>query len=112
MVSGSDTSKPSKSLACVETYGVTLTNSEYYVPEGQQFSPPKTPQISTVVSGMVRNLCGDSLESVTIHINVHDADGKRGDGTVMVSGLSSGQSKPFSRAWMGRVTSAEIVKIQ
>jgi hypothetical protein len=110
-VSGSDASKP-KSLACVETYSVTLANSEYYVSEGQQFSPRKTPELSTVVNGMVRNDCGELLKSVTIHITVSDGDGKRGDGSVTVSDLNSGESKPFSKAWMGRVTSYEIGKIQ
>ena len=111
-VSGNDMSKPSKSLACVETYGITLTNSEYYVPEGQQFSPRKTPELSTVVSGMVRNDCGELLKSVTIHINVRDDQGKRGEGSVTVSELNPGEAKPFSKAWMGRVASYEIGKIQ
>ena len=111
-VSATDTAKVSKSLACVETYGVTLTNSEYYVPEGQQFSPRTTPEVSTVVSGMVRNDCGEPLNSVTIHIKVRDASGKRGDGLATVSELNSGEAKPFSHAWMGRVTSYEIGKIQ
>ena len=112
-VSGSnDVLKPAKSLACVETYGVTLTNSEYYVPEGQQFSPRETPELSTVVSGMVRNDCGELLKSVTIHINVRDAGGKPGNASVTVSELNSGEAKPFSKAWMGRVTSYEIAKIQ
>jgi hypothetical protein len=111
-ISGVDTSKPSKSLACLETYSVTLTNSQNYVPEGQQFSPRKTVDPSTVVSGMVRNDCDRLLKSVRIHINVRDDDGKRGDGSVTVEDLSPGQAKPFSKAWMGRITSYEIGKIQ
>ena len=104
--------KPSKSLACVEAYSVTLTSSEFYVPEGQQFSPREKTELSTVVSGMLRNDCGEPLKSVTIHINVRDDDGKRGDGLVTVSDLSPGEAKPFSKAWMGRVTWYEIAKIQ
>jgi hypothetical protein len=111
-VSGDDTFKPSKSLACVEPYSVTLTNSEFYVPEGQQFSPRKSTELSTVVSGMIRNDCGELRKSVTIHINVRDDDGKRGDGSVTVSDLNPGEAKPFSKAWMGRVTSYEITRIQ
>ncbi len=112
VVSGNDTSKPSKSLACVETYAVTLGNSEFYVPEGQQFSPRKTVEVSTVLNGMVRNDCGEPLRSVTIHINVLGDDGKRGEGSVTVSELGPGEAKPFSKAWMGRVASYEIGRIQ
>jgi hypothetical protein len=111
-VSGGDSFLSSKSLSCVETYSVNLANSEYYVPEGQQFSPRKTAEISTVVSGMVRNDCGKPLKSVTIHISVRDDSGKRGDGSVAVEDLNPGEVKAFSRAWMGRVTSYEIGKIQ
>jgi hypothetical protein len=111
-VSGDHTSKPSKSLACVEPYSVTLSNSEFYVPEGQEFSPRKSAELSTVVSGMIRNDCGKPLKSVTIHINVRDDDGKRGAGSVTVSDLNPGEAKPFSKAWMGRVTSYEITRIQ
>ncbi len=111
-VSGTDASKPSKSFACVETYGVTLANSEFYVREGQQFSPRGTPEISTVLSGMVRNDCGELLKSVTIQIHVRDDAGKRGDGSVTVAGLNPGEAKLFSKAWMGRVTSYEIGKIR
>jgi hypothetical protein len=111
-VTGKDTSQPAPSLSCVETYAVTLSNSEFYVPEGQQFRPRQTPQISTVVSGMVRNECGEPLKSVTIPIRVRDDDGKRGEGSVTVSELNPGQAKLFSKAWMGRVTSYEIGKIR
>jgi len=112
-ISGSDTSKVSKSLQCVEVYGVTLTNSEYYLPEGTWSRDPQKPlELSTVVSGMVRNNCGEPLRTVTIHINVRDDDRRRGDGSVSVSGLSPGDAKPFSKAWMGRITSYEIAKIQ
>jgi hypothetical protein len=49
---------------------------------------------------------------VTIHINVRDDDGKRGAGSATVSDLNPGEAKPFSKAWMGRVTSYEITRIQ
>ena len=111
-VSGYVASKPSKSLTCLEAYSVNLTNSQFYVPEGQQFAPQKNIEPSTVVSGMIRNDCGELLKSVTIHINVRDDTGKRGDGSVMVSDLNPGEAKPFSKAWMGRVTSYEITKIR
>ena len=111
-IAGKDTFAISKSRACLEPYSVTLTNSEFYVPEGQQFSPRKATELSTVVSGMVRNDCGELLKSVTIHFKVRDDDGRRGDGTVTVSDLNAGEAKPFSKAWMGRVTSYEITNIQ
>ncbi len=103
-----DTSRPLKSLSCVETYSITLSNSEYYVPEGQQFVARKTNEISTVVAGMVRSDCGEPLKSVTIPINVGDDSGKRGAGSVTVSDLNPGEAKSFSKAWMGRITSYEI----
>jgi hypothetical protein len=112
VVSGNATSNPSKSLACVEVYSVSLSNSEFYVPEGQEFSPRKAPELSTVLSGMVRNDCGEPLKSATIHIQVRDAAGKRGQGSVTITELNLGQAKPFSKAWMGRVTSYEIGKIE
>jgi hypothetical protein len=111
-VSGGSASKSSKALTCIETYAITLANSEFYVPEGQQFSPRKSSEISTVINGMVRNDCGRRLESVTVHINVRDDSGKRGSGSVTLSPLNPGDAKPFSKAWMGRVTSYEIERIQ
>ena len=110
-ISGNDMSKASKSLRCVETYSVTLTNSEYYVPEGT-WSRPATPQLATVVSGMVRNDCGEPLKTVTIHLTVRDDNGRRGTGSVPISGLNPGEAKPFSKAWMGRITSYEIAEIK
>lgn len=106
------TPSASKTLACVETYGVNFANSEYYVPEGQQFLARQTPELSTVLNGMVRNDCGEALKSVTIHINVRDENGKRGNGSVTIFELNPGEAKPFTKAWMGRVTSYEIGKIQ
>ncbi len=101
-----------RSRTCVETYSTNLANSEYFVPEGQQFLPRKTPEISTVLSGMVRNNCDEPLKQVIIHFKVSDDSGKRGEGATTVSDLNVGEAKPFSRAWMGRVTSYEVVKIQ
>ena len=111
-IHGSGDSKASASLSCVETYNLNLSNSEFYVPEGQQFAPRKTTEISTVLSGMVRNDCGEPLKSVSIHIKVQDDTGKRGDGWVTVAPLNTGESKEFHKAWMGRITSYEIAKIQ
>src|SRR5579872_811274 len=112
-VIGGDQPSSKPSLACVSTYGVTFTNSEYYVREGQQYGPPPTtPELSTVVSGMVRNDCADAVKSVWIHMTVRDDNGKKGDGSVQVLDLGSGQAKPFSKAWMGRISSYEIDKIQ
>ena len=112
VINGDNGAKATQSMTCVETYGLNLANSEFYVPEGQQFQPRKTIQISTVLTGMVRNNCGEPLKSVSIHIKVRDDEGKRGDGWVTVSPLNSGEAKQFSKAWMGRISSYEIAKIQ
>jgi hypothetical protein len=109
---GKDTSKTEKSLQCVETYAITLANSEYYVREGTFVAPGGTPEVSTVLSGMVRNDCGEPLKKVSIEINVRDDAGKRGNGSAIVDELNPGEAKPFSKAWMGHVSSYEIVKIQ
>ena len=109
-ISGDVTPKPA--LTCIEPYGVNLSNSEFYVREGEQFVPRKKTEISTVVSGMVKNDCGETLKSVTISMEVSDDDGKRGSGSVTVSDLGPGQAKPFSKAWMGRITSYQIVKVR
>ena len=111
-INGGNGAKTSQSLTCVETYGINLANSEFYVPESEQFMPRKTIKLSTVLTGMVRNDCGESLKSVSIHIKVQDEEGKRGDGWVTVAPLNAGEAKQFSKAWMGRISSYEIVKIQ
>jgi hypothetical protein len=111
-VTAQDPSSTMRTLSCVEVYGISLANSEYYVPEGQQFLPRTTPRISTVLNGMVRNDCGEPLKSVTISISVLDDAGKRGDGYVTVSDLNPSVAKPFDRAWMGRVTQYEIGTIR
>jgi hypothetical protein len=111
-ISGNDTSKSAKSLQCVETYAITLANSEYYVKEGTWTPPGGTPEVSTVLNGMVRNDCGEPLKKVSIEFNVRDDAGKRGIGSAVVFELNAGEAKPFSKAWMGHVTSYEIVKIQ
>jgi hypothetical protein len=111
-ITAQDPASTMKTLSCVEVYGISLANSEYYVPEGQQFLPKTTPRISTVLNGMVRNDCGEPLKSITIQISVLDDAGKRGDGYVTVPDLNSSEAKPFDRAWMGRVTQYEIGKIR
>jgi hypothetical protein len=111
-VSGDNASKPQKSLTCLDIYAMSLSNSEDYVPEGQQFVPRQTREISTVLSGMVQNNCGEPLKSVTIHMTVHDDAGRQGSGSVSVAELNPGEAKSFKKAWMGRVTSYEIGKIQ
>ena len=111
-ISGNEAPSSSSSLSCVEPYAVNLSNSEFYVREGEQFMPRKKTELSTVVSGMVRNDCGKVLKSVTIYIKVRDDAGKRGAGSVTVSDLNPGEAKAFSKAWMGQVTSYEIANIR
>lgn len=103
-----DPSHPS----CVETYGITLNSSEYYVREfAPAFGPKKsdnTPELSTVLRGMARNNCGESLKNVRIRIVVRDESGQKGEGYHLIEEMADGEVKPFERAWMGRVTSYEI----
>ncbi len=102
----------SKRLSCVDTYGVTLDLSEYYVRDnGSGIPMPRknqTPEVSTVVRGMARNGCGEKLQNVHLRFVVHDDGGQKGEGAVLIDSLADGESKPFEKAWMGRVTSYEI----
>ena len=97
---------------CVETYGIHLNASEYYVREWAMGipanNPNKTPELSTVLSGMARNGCGENLKNVRIRFVVHDKEGRKGDGYYLIESLAIGEAKPFERAWMGRVTSYEV----
>lgn len=111
-ITGGDTSSHTTSLSCVSTYGINLANSQYYVPEGQEFVPQQKVEVSTVLSGMVRNDCPERLKYLRIPIDVKDDSGKRGNGVVTVEDLNPGEAKPFSKAWMGRMTSYDIGKIR
>jgi hypothetical protein len=101
---------------CVETYGITLHTSEFFVremPGSGPFRPKNAPrELSTVVRGNARNGCGQPLKKVQIRIKVHGDDGKNGAAWADVGDLGTGQSKPFERAWMGRVTSYEIAEVR
>ena len=101
-----------KTLACVETYGITLNTSDEYVPELMPGVPADTQgkprEISTVVKGLARNGCEENLKNLTIKFAVRDDQGKRGNGTFLIDSLTMGEIKPFERAWMGRVTSYDI----
>lgn len=100
---------------CIETYGVTLSGSEFYVSErdalaGRRKNKPR--EISTVVRGMARNDCGKPLKRVRILIQVRDGEGKRGSAWAEIANLGVGQVKPFQRAWMGRITDYEIARVE
>jgi hypothetical protein len=103
-------------LDCVETYAITLHTSEFYVREGGAglVRRPKNapPELSTVLRGMARNGCEKPLKNVRVRIRVKDDEGKRGDAWADVGTLAVGQGRPFERAWIGRVTSYEIVDIR
>jgi hypothetical protein len=112
-VTSAISSNATQPVQCVETYGITLANSEYYHAEGNwDMAPQRTPQLATVVSGMARNDCGEPLNSVVVSIKVQDDDGRRGSGSAMISNLGVGEAKRFEKAWMGRVTSYEIAGIR
>lgn len=106
-----DSSK-SPGTHCVETYGVTLRSSDLYVRESPMGipanAPNTTPEMSTVVRGMVHNGCGEDLRNVRIRFVVSDEAGKKGTGTYQIDSLAIGEAKPFERAWIGRVTSYEV----
>jgi hypothetical protein len=102
--SARDPNKP----ACVETYGITLNLSEYYVREFAAVKPTNTPELSTVVKGMAHNLCGEDLSNVHLKFEVHDDGGHKGDGYYLIEKLAAGQAAPFEKAWMGRVVSYEV----
>jgi hypothetical protein len=99
--------------SCVETYGITLNQSEYYVREyTSAFSANKpngsTPELSTVLKGMAHNTCGENLKNVRLHMVVHDADGRKGDGFFLIQNIADGEVQSFERAWMGRVVTYEV----
>lgn len=111
--SSGDSRPKSNRASCVETYGITLSASEYYVREWSLGMPAtsannKTPELSTVLRGMARNDCGESLKNVRLRFVVHDEGGKKGDGSFLIENLAVGEAKSFERAWMGRVISYEI----
>lgn len=101
---------------CVETYGITLHTSEFYVSElgapGPLRRKDAPPELSTVIRGTARNACGVPLKSVRIKINVRDDGGRRGSAWADVGAMAVGQIAAFERAWMGRVTSYEIVEVR
>ena len=112
-VSGGPELGPSKP-GCVETYGITLNLSEYYVREWQLGDPvvpnrqDKTPEVSTVVRGMARNSCGEEVKNVQIKFVVHDDAGKKGEGSYLIESMAAGEVKAFEKAWMGKVVSYDV----
>ena len=108
---GGRTSAP-KRLSCVETYGISLDLSEYYVRDMGGGIPvaskTHTPELSTVLRGMARNGCGEQLKNVRLRFLVHDDAGRKGEGTYLIDSMADGEVKSFERAWMGRVTSYEV----
>ena len=104
---------PNKPL-CVETYGITLNLSEYYVREWQLGDAAlpnrenRTPEISTVLKGMARNVCSDDVKNVRIKMVVHDEAGKKGEAFYFIESLGVGEVKAFEKAWMGKVATYEV----
>lgn len=99
---------------CVDTYGITLNLSEYYVREWQLGDPAipqredKTPEISTVLRGMAHNGCGEDIKNVRIKMVVHDDAGKKGEGFYLIESMATGEVKAFEKAWMGKVVSYDL----
>ena len=101
---------------CVETYGITLHTSWSHVREYSLLAPRQGKNApneeATVLRGMARNGCGEPLRNVRVKINVRDASGSKGSGWADVGVLAIGQVRSFEKAWMGRVTSYEVVEIR
>jgi hypothetical protein len=104
----------SKASGCVDTYGITLSNSHEYVRTFGEASFPATRdpnaprELATVMHGNVINTCGDPLTNVHLKITVRDERGSKGTGTVQIQELKPGISQQFERAWMASVVSWEI----
>jgi len=101
--------------ACVDTYGITLNLSEYYVREWQLGDPVlpqrgdnKTPELSTVLRGMARNGCGEDVKNVRLKMVVHDDAGKKGEGFYFIEKMAAGEVTAFEKAWMGKVVTYEV----
>jgi hypothetical protein len=71
-------------------------------------STNKSPEISTVLTGTVRNGCQENLTNVRVLFEVHDDSGKKGEGSYLIPSLAIGEAKSFERAWIGRVTTYEV----
>ena len=110
-----DSPRPSHQ-SCVETYGITLNSSEYYVREWAPgipaANPSGTPELSTVLRGMARNGCGENLKSVKIKFVVRDEEGHTGRGSYLIDSMMIGEVKSFEGAWMGKLTSYEVTANQ
>ena len=100
--------------SCVETYGVTLSNSHEYVaqqgalPIPAKRDPNKPRELATVLKGTVLNTCGEPLKNVVLHIKVSDETGNRGDIKYEIAQLKPGVAQAFEHAWMGQITTWDI----
>jgi hypothetical protein len=117
-ISGSNTTPTSNPPSgCVETYGITLSNSHEYVRSFSEFPiAPRNPsaprELATILHGNVINHCGDPFRRVHLNITVRDEKGMRGKATVQISDLKPGISQQFERVWIGQVTTWEITPDQ
>ena len=99
-------------MDCVEVYALNTKTSEFYVSERSPWNTKAPREISTVVTGMASNGCGRPLSNVQVRVKVRDDKGRGGVSWAKVGDLGIGQSKSFERAWMGRVTSYEVVEVR
>ena len=115
-VVGGDNGREGVFNNCVETYGFTLSKSQFYERESS-YGAPRRPQyapreIATVVHGMARNTCGQRLKSVGVRLVVTDDSGKKGDAWANVGDLEPYQTKPFERAWIGDIATYKVVAVR
>jgi hypothetical protein len=105
---------PKQVSGCVDTDGITLSNSHEYVrsfgeasfPIAQDPNAPR--ELATVMHGNVINNCGEPLKNIHLKITVRDEKGSRGTGTVLIDELRPGIAQQFERAWMASVATFEI----
>lgn len=98
---------------CVSAYGVSLTLTETYTPSRSNRPMPMYPnqdgRTFTVVRGMARNDCGDSIQRANLLIEVDGEDGSQGVAMVPVLGLEPGESKPFEQTFIGHASSFKVL---
>lgn len=119
-ISGSTANKKAVPTGCIETYGITLSNSHEYVRSFGEFRfpgaaprDPNTPrELATVLHGNILNHCGEPLRDVHINITVRDEKGTTGKATVLISELKPGISQQFERAWMAQIATWDIATDQ
>jgi hypothetical protein len=72
----------------------------------------KAREESTVVRGMIRNACTQTVKSLKILIQVEDENGNAAKAWTAVTKLDVGQAKPFEKAWTGKLATYRVVEVR